>query len=193
MPPKKTTPTAAGRSNATKPARGGRASTSSTASTAARKRTTSTTAAKKTAAKEIFSIDSSPDEDEDQDMNDDDDDDDNQEGEQDDDDEGTGQGQQADSDDEEEDEEEDDRKRIPPELLTRVLHEFFPSQGTRVTRNANEAVAKYMDIFVREAIARAAAERKGMFLEVCDTFLGGWGAVGVLVMLGLLANSWGCA
>lgn len=110
-------------------------------------------------------------------MNDDDDDD-NQDEEE----EETGQVQQADSDDEEE-EEENDRKRIPSELLTRVLHEFFPSQGTRVTRNANEAVARYMDIFVREAIARAAAERKGMFLEVCDTFLGGagvgWGASGV--------------
>ena len=80
--------------------------------------------------------------------------------------------------------EDDDRKRIPPELLTRILHEFFPSDGTRVTRDANEAVAKYMDIFVREAIARAAAERRGGgFLEVgiptCLFEVGWWlGLVG---------------
>lgn len=66
----------------------------------------------------------------------------------------------------EEDEEEDDApKTIPPELLTRLLHEFFEDGTTRVTRDANAAVARYMEIFVREAIARAAAERETGFLE----------------------------
>ncbi len=66
----------------------------------------------------------------------------------------------------EEDEEEDDREKIPGELLTRILHEFFEREGTRVTRDANAAVVRYVDVFVREAIARAAAERDGGFLEV---------------------------
>lgn len=72
-------------------------------------------------------------------------------------------------DEQEEEEEEDDddeRQRIPPELLTRILHEFFEQEGTRITRDANEAVARYVDVFVREAIARAAVEREGGFLEV---------------------------
>jgi centromere protein X len=56
---------------------------------------------------------------------------------------------------------------IPVDLLTRLLHEFFDGDRTRITRDANAAVAKYMDVFVREAIARAAAERERGFLEVC--------------------------
>lgn len=76
-------------------------------------------------------------------------------------------------DDEEEEEEEldsDDEppKTIPPLLLTRMLHEFFEKDTTRITKDANEAVARYMDVFVREAIARAAVERDGGFLEVED-------------------------
>lgn len=71
-------------------------------------------------------------------------------------------------DEEPEDDEDDEEpeKTIPPELLTRILHEFFEKDGTRITKDANNAVAKYMDIFVKEAIARAAAERDGGFLEV---------------------------
>ena len=65
-----------------------------------------------------------------------------------------------------EDDEEEDREKIPGELLTRILHEFFEREGTRVTRDANAAVVRYVDIFVREAIARAAVERDGGFLEV---------------------------
>lgn len=77
--------------------------------------------------------------------------------------------------DDEDDEEEEPEKGIPPDLLTRILHEFFEKDGTRITKDANNAMAKYMDIFVKEAIARAAAERTGGFLEVsefpqaCDT------------------------
>ncbi|KAI0484255.1 CENP-S associating centromere protein X-domain-containing protein [Xylariaceae sp. FL0804] len=70
--------------------------------------------------------------------------------------------------DEEEEEEEEAAKTIPPELLTRLLHEFFEREGTRVSRDANKAVAKYMDVFVREAIARAAVEKESGFLEVED-------------------------
>ncbi|KAH7320111.1 CENP-S associating centromere protein X-domain-containing protein [Stachybotrys elegans] len=59
-------------------------------------------------------------------------------------------------------------KSIPTDLLTRVLHEFFLKDSTRISRDANAAVGKYMDVFVREAIARAAVEKKGGFLEVED-------------------------
>lgn len=69
---------------------------------------------------------------------------------------------------EEEEEEEEEMPTIPPELLTRILHEFFEKEETRITRDANAAVARYVDVFVREAIARAAVEsgREGGFLEV---------------------------
>ena len=61
---------------------------------------------------------------------------------------------------------------IPPELLTRLLHEFFEDDRTRMSIDANALVAKYMETFVKEAIARAAIERKqssdssDQFLEV---------------------------
>ncbi|KAJ5578735.1 uncharacterized protein N7459_007699 [Penicillium hispanicum] len=70
--------------------------------------------------------------------------------------------------------------KIPPKLLTRLLHHFFTNEKTRVAKDADAVVAKYIDTFVREAIARAALERaetneatgkKGVadgFLEVED-------------------------
>ncbi|KAF3070459.1 hypothetical protein GL218_00374 [Daldinia childiae] len=64
--------------------------------------------------------------------------------------------------------EEEERKTIPPELLTHVLHQFFEKDGTRVSKDANAAIAKYMDIFVREAIARTVVEKEKGFLEVED-------------------------
>ncbi|KAI3327955.1 CENP-S associating centromere protein X-domain-containing protein [Xylariaceae sp. AK1471] len=69
---------------------------------------------------------------------------------------------------EEDDEDAETKKTIPPDLLTRILHEFFEKDGTRVSKDANKAVAKYMDIFVREAIARTAVEKGVGFLEVED-------------------------
>ncbi|RYP31629.1 hypothetical protein DL767_005636 [Monosporascus sp. MG133] len=66
------------------------------------------------------------------------------------------------------DEEDDAPETIPPDLLTRLLHEFFEKEGTRISRDANAAVAKYMDIFVRETIARTAVEKESGFLEVED-------------------------
>jgi hypothetical protein len=67
---------------------------------------------------------------------------------------------------EEGDEDAEAKKTIPPDLLTRILHEFFEKDGTRISKDANKAVAKYMDIFVREAIARTAVEKGVGFLEV---------------------------
>ncbi|KAL6804645.1 CENP-S associating centromere protein X domain-containing protein [Trichoderma sp. SZMC 28013] len=59
-------------------------------------------------------------------------------------------------------------KSIPKALLTRLLHEFFVKEATRISRDANTAVSKYVDIFVREAIVRTAVEKPGGFLEVED-------------------------
>jgi hypothetical protein len=85
------------------------------------------------------------------------------------------------SEGDEEDDEDGDREKISPELLTRILHAFFEREGTRITRDANAAVARYVDVFVREAIARAAVERERGFLEVSFFFfffLFGGGFVG---------------
>ncbi|KAJ5819078.1 hypothetical protein N7474_004669 [Penicillium riverlandense] len=48
---------------------------------------------------------------------------------------------------------------IPSKLLTRLLHHHFTKEKTKVAKDANAVVAKYVDVFVREAIARAAYER----------------------------------
>lgn len=77
-----------------------------------------------------------------------------------------GRARRIEDDEDDDDDDEETKKTIPPELLTRILHEFFEKDGTRISKDANKAVAKYMDIFVREAIARTAVERESGFLEV---------------------------
>ncbi|SLM38633.1 Centromere protein X [Lasallia pustulata] len=67
---------------------------------------------------------------------------------------------------------------IPPKLLTKLLHHHFSGPDTRIEKDANRVVEKYMETFVREALARAAFERAeasgeggargGDFLEVED-------------------------
>ncbi|KAJ5901528.1 hypothetical protein N7495_002056 [Penicillium taxi] len=69
---------------------------------------------------------------------------------------------------------------IPPKLITKLLHHHFQNEKTRISKDADAVMGKYIDIFVREAIARAALERnlangktgkKGLvdnFLEVED-------------------------
>ncbi|EFQ31605.1 hypothetical protein CGRA01v4_01430 [Colletotrichum graminicola] len=78
--------------------------------------------------------------------------------------------EEAEEQNEDEDEEDADapENTIPPELLTRLLHEFFEKDDTRLSKDANAAAGKYMDVFVREAIARCIHERPGGFLEVED-------------------------
>lgn len=73
-----------------------------------------------------------------------------------------------------------DKPVIPPQLITRLLHHHFKNEKTRIAKDADAVVAKYVDTFVREAIARAALEsrtneKKGNrrvdgFLEVCLCF-----------------------
>ena len=72
-----------------------------------------------------------------------------------------------------------EEEHIPETLISRLLHENFREDGTRMTKESVVAVTKYMEIFVREAIARAEKEARtkqeesGMgfgdvFLEVED-------------------------
>ena len=63
---------------------------------------------------------------------------------------------------------------VPPKLLTKLLHHHFENDKTRMSKDASLLVGKYVDTFVREAIARATFERTeaggdgsgGDFLEV---------------------------
>ena len=63
---------------------------------------------------------------------------------------------------------------IPPKLLTKLLHHHFKDEKVRIGKDANALIGKYMETFVKEAIARAAFERaeveggkgRGDFLEV---------------------------
>lgn len=65
-----------------------------------------------------------------------------------------------------------DSPTIPSDLLTRLLHEFFKDENTKMSNDANTLVAKYMETFVKEAIARAVIEKNensdssDKFLEV---------------------------
>lgn len=52
---------------------------------------------------------------------------------------------------------------LPSPLVTRLLHESFDDKNVKVGKDANALVARYLDLFVREAVARAtevAKERK---------------------------------
>ncbi|RFU31930.1 hypothetical protein B7463_g4398, partial [Scytalidium lignicola] len=50
----------------------------------------------------------------------------------------------------------DPKVTLPPKLLTRLLHEFFKHDNTRISQDAGVAIGCYMETFVREALARAA-------------------------------------
>ncbi|KAJ6111200.1 hypothetical protein N7486_003435 [Penicillium sp. IBT 16267x] len=49
--------------------------------------------------------------------------------------------------------------QIHPKLLTALFHHFFKNDKTRISKDADALMAKYMDLFVREAIARGKLER----------------------------------
>ena len=49
---------------------------------------------------------------------------------------------------------------IPPSLLNRLIHHTSPDKNMRIGKDAMGVVGKYMETFVREAIARAALERQ---------------------------------
>ena len=64
---------------------------------------------------------------------------------------------------------------IPPPLLTKLLLHHFQDDKTRIGVEARGVVGKYVETFVREAIARAAFEReaagKGTKGIIGDDFL----------------------
>ena len=69
---------------------------------------------------------------------------------------------------------------IPSELLSRLLKHHFADEETGIGKDAKAVVGKYLETFVREALARAAFERSeaegnggrgGDFLEVGSFFL----------------------
>ena len=68
---------------------------------------------------------------------------------------------------------------IPPALLTRLLHHHLQDDGCRIGKDANGVIGKYVETFVKEAIARAAFERSeagrtgidGRFLEVSRLYV----------------------
>ncbi|KAI5242765.1 hypothetical protein E4T42_07614 [Aureobasidium subglaciale] len=59
----------------------------------------------------------------------------------------------------------DDIPLLPSALITRLLHESFDDKSIKIGKDANALTARYLDLFVREAVARAtevAKERKEM-------------------------------
>ncbi|EAS32014.3 uncharacterized protein CIMG_03038 [Coccidioides immitis RS] len=51
---------------------------------------------------------------------------------------------------------------FPPKLLAAIIHHHMKSKGEkmRIKKDANRLYAKYIDIFVKEAVARAIHERR---------------------------------
>lgn len=62
---------------------------------------------------------------------------------------------------------------IPPKLLTRILWEGFEDKEMKIGKEAMSVVGKYVETFVREAVARAIFERggEGVVEELGDGFL----------------------
>lgn len=56
--------------------------------------------------------------------------------------------------------ESDEIPLLPAPLLTRLLHESFDDKQMKISKDANTLTARYLDIFVREAVARAALAQK---------------------------------
>lgn len=44
---------------------------------------------------------------------------------------------------------------IPPDLINVLLHGFFQHDNTRMSKDANAAVGRYIETFVREGLTRA--------------------------------------
>ena len=62
---------------------------------------------------------------------------------------------------------------IPAPLLARLLHENFEDPNTQMQKGAMNLIGKYIEIFVREAFARAKSERKTSVRDggISDGFL----------------------
>lgn len=62
---------------------------------------------------------------------------------------------------------------IPQALLLRLLHESFADKNTKIDKHAIQVLQKYMEIFVREAIARAKHAKLEAAGEADESELGG--------------------
>lgn len=62
---------------------------------------------------------------------------------------------------------------IPQPLLLRLLHEAFADKNTKIDKHAIQVLQKYMEIFVREAIARAKHAKLEAAGEGDESELGG--------------------
>jgi CENP-S associating Centromere protein X len=66
-----------------------------------------------------------------------------------------------------------DEPVVPLPLLHRILHHNFRDKDkTRITTDAKEVVGKYVEVFVREAIARSAYESQGKGAGGADDGMG---------------------
>jgi histone H3/H4 len=54
----------------------------------------------------------------------------------------------------------DETPQIPQPLLVRLLHEHFANRETKIDKHAVVVLQKYVEVFVREAIARTAMAKK---------------------------------
>ncbi|TKA66610.1 hypothetical protein B0A55_08156 [Friedmanniomyces simplex] len=54
----------------------------------------------------------------------------------------------------------EDSTQIPQALLLRLLHEHFANKETQIDKHAIQVVQKYVEVFVREAIARTAMGKR---------------------------------
>ncbi|KAK5684872.1 hypothetical protein LTS10_002947 [Elasticomyces elasticus] len=53
-----------------------------------------------------------------------------------------------------------DPTQIPQPLLIRLLHEHFANKDTKIDKHAVQIVQKYLEVFMRETIARTAMQKK---------------------------------
>lgn len=67
----------------------------------------------------------------------------------------------------------DSTPSIPQALLLRLLHESFTDKNTKIDKHAIQVLQKYMEIFVREAIARAKHGKLEAAVEGDESELGG--------------------
>lgn len=54
----------------------------------------------------------------------------------------------------------DETPSIPQPLLLRLLHEGFADKNTKIDTHAIQVYQKYIEVFVREAIARTQLEKQ---------------------------------
>ncbi|KAK4973290.1 hypothetical protein LTR28_011491 [Elasticomyces elasticus] len=64
---------------------------------------------------------------------------------------------------------------IPAPLLTRLLHESFADKSMKITKDANQVMGRYIEIYIREALARAAMMKKAESTDASGAGVGeGW-------------------